>query len=107
MREAEGGPGDGVVELVAVEAGAGWVMRVASDLASSPLRADRIGILHREHLPAARFDIRLGSESTRGAVASQIDGEEWTAGEHFEIEVLPRRLRLVTPAGFVAPWKAK
>ena len=102
-----GEPDDGLFELIAVETRADWITRVASDLATSPFRADQIGILHREHLAASRFDIALHSESARGAVASQIDGEEWHAGERFEIEVLPRRLRLLTPAGFVPPWKAK
>lgn len=105
--DPEGEPDDGLFELIAVETRADWITRVASDLAHAPFRADQIGILHREHLAASRFDITLASQSARGGVASQIDGEEWHAGERFDIEVLPRRLRLLTPAGFAPPWKAK
>ncbi len=103
--DPDGEPDDGLFELIAVETRADWVTRVASDLAHTPLRPDALGILRREHLSASRFDIALYAESARGAVASQIDGEEWHTGERFEIEVLPRRLRLLTPAGFAPPWK--
>lgn len=104
--DPDGEPDDGLFELVAVETRGEWIARVASDLARSPLRPDRLGIVHREHLAAARFDLALYAQGTRPGVPSQIDGEEWLEGERFEIEVLPRRLRLLTPAGFVPPWKA-
>lgn len=100
-----GEPDDGAFELVAVETRADWITRVASDLSHTPVRPDELGILRREHLSASRFEIDLGAEGSRGVVTSQLDGDEWIAGDHFDIEVLPRRLRLRTPAGFVPPWK--
>jgi diacylglycerol kinase family enzyme len=101
--DPEGEPDDGAFELVAVETRADWITRVASDLSHTPVRADQLGILRREHLSASRFEIDLHTEGGQGAVTSQLDGED--AGERFEIEVLANRLRLYTPADFVPPWK--
>ena len=94
-------------ELVAVETRADWITRVASDLSHAPVRLDDLGILQREHLSASRFSIDLGAEGGKAGVPSQLDGEEWIVGDHFDIEVLANRLRLKTPADFVPPWKPR
>lgn len=101
-RRAE--PDDGLFELVAVTSRREWASRIATDLAHAPVRPEVFGIEPPEHLAASRFDITLMREGEAG-IASQIDGEEWTRANHFEIAVLPRRLPLLTSAGFRPPWK--
>ncbi len=101
-RRAE--PDDGLFELVAVASRRDWAARVATDLAHAPVRPEVLGIEPPEHLAASRFDIELMREGEAG-VASQIDGEEWVRASRFRITVQPRRLPLLTPAGFRPPWK--
>lgn len=101
-RRAE--PDDGLFELIAVASRREWASRIATDLAHAPVRPDVFGIEPPEHLAASRFDIELMREGETG-IASQIDGEEWARAHRFRIEVQARRLPLLTPAGFVPPWK--
>jgi diacylglycerol kinase family enzyme len=95
---------DGLFELIPVASRREWGSRIAMDLAANPLRPEIFGLQPPEHLAASRFDIRLRREGESG-VASQIDGEEWVRAFHFRVEVEPRRLPLITPAGFTPPWK--
>jgi diacylglycerol kinase family enzyme len=91
-------PDDGLFEAIAITSRAEWVARIAADHVKSPLPPPR------EHLAASRFELqfdRPGDES----VASQIDGEEWIRGDRFRIEVMPNALPLLTPRGFVPPWR--
>jgi len=101
-RRAE--PDDGLFELVAVTSRREWASRIATDLARMPARPEIFGIEPPEHLAASRFDIELMREGETG-IASQIDGEEWARAHRFRIEVAPRALPLLTPAGFRPPWK--
>ncbi len=101
-RRAE--PDDGLFELIAVASRREWGSRIVGDLAKNPVRPEILGLDPKEHLAAARFDIELLREGETG-VASQIDGEEWARAFRFRIEVDARRLPLLTPAGFVAPWR--
>jgi diacylglycerol kinase family enzyme len=101
-RRAE--PDDGLFELVAVTSRRAWASRIATDLAHAPVRPEVFGIEPPEHLAASRFDIELMREGETG-IASQIDGEEWARAHRFRIRVDARRLPLLTPAGFVPPWK--
>jgi len=68
------------------------------------VRPEILGLEPPEHLAAARFDIQLMRAGEHG-IASQIDGEEWTRASRFRIGVEARRLSLLTPRGFVPPWK--
>jgi diacylglycerol kinase family enzyme len=101
-RRAE--PDDGLFELVAVTSRREWAARVATDLAHAPVRPEVLGLEPPEHLAASRFDIHLMREGEPG-IASQIDGEEWTRASRFRIGVEKQRLPLLTPRGFVPPWK--
>ncbi|MDQ3035762.1 MAG: hypothetical protein M3Y87_25385 [Myxococcota bacterium] len=92
-----GRPDDGRFELIAVQSRAEWIARVIEDLATNPLPPPR------EHVSASRFDLRFHRPGDQ-RIASQIDGEEWTRGDHFRIEVLANALPLITPREFVAPW---
>jgi diacylglycerol kinase family enzyme len=101
-RRAE--PDDGLFELVAVASRREWGARVVGDLAHNPIRPEIFGLEPSEHLAASRFKIDLLREGENG-VASQIDGEEWVRAFHFAIRVEARRLPLLTPRGFVPPWR--
>lgn len=101
-RRAE--PDDGLFELVAVASRREWGSRIVGDLAKNPVRPEILGLEPPEHLAASRFDIELLRAGELG-VASQIDGEEWVRAFRFRIEVEARRLPLLTPAGFVPPWR--
>jgi diacylglycerol kinase family enzyme len=101
-RRAE--PDDGLFELVAVASRREWGSRIIGDLARNPVRPEILGLEPPEHLAAARFDIALLRAGENG-IASQIDGEEWSRAFRFRIEVDARRLPLLTPAGFVPPWR--
>lgn len=92
-------PDDGLFELVPVRSRAEWLSRVVGDLAHNPVR------FPQEHLAARRFDLRFYRPGDE-AIASQIDGEEWARGDRFRIEVRANALPLITPAGFVPPWRA-
>lgn len=101
-RRAE--PDDGLFELVAVASRREWGARVALDLAHNPLRPEIFGLEPPEHLCASTFRIDLLREGESG-VAAQIDGEEWVRAFHYAIRVEARRLPLLTPRGFVPPWR--
>jgi len=96
-------PDDGLFELVAIASRREWGARVALDLAKNPIRPEILGLELGEHLSASSFrlDLLRGDDG----VASQIDGEEWVRASHFRIAVEANRLPLLTPAGFVPPWK--
>lgn len=103
--EAE--PDDGRFEVVPVQGRRDWFSKAIHDLAVVPISRhdlEEIGITHCEGFSGARFEIRL-SRPRRQLVRSQIDGEEWLLGDRFRVEVLPRRLPLITPLGWVPPWK--
>lgn len=95
---------DGLFEMIAVASRREWGARVVADLAQNPLRPEIFGLEPSEHLAAKTFRIDLLREGETG-VASQIDGEEWVRAFHYRIEVLARRLPLLTPRGFVPPWR--
>jgi diacylglycerol kinase family enzyme len=101
-RRAE--PDDGLFELVPVASRREWGSRIVGDLAKNPIRPEILGLEPPEHLAAAGFDIELLREGEVG-VASQIDGEEWVRAFRFRIDVDARRLPLLTPLGFVPPWR--
>jgi len=101
-RRAE--PDDGLFELVTVASRREWLERVVGDLAMNPFRPEALGLALPAHHAASRFSLRFYRPGREG-VASQIDGEEWVAGDHFEITVLPRALALIVPEGFVPPWR--
>ncbi len=110
-RRAE--PDDGLFELITVASRREWLERVLGDLALNPFRPAALGpffgipipgLSLPEHHAASRFALSFYRPG-RELVASQIDGEEWIAGDAFDIDVTARALALVVPEGFVPPWK--
>ncbi len=105
--DAAAEPDDGLFEVIAVSSRGEWVTRIVGDLAHGPVRpaSALLGIPAPAHLAASRFDVRLYRPGNE-AIASQIDGEEWIAGDRFDVRVDARGLPLLTPRDFVPPWRA-
>ncbi len=98
---------DGKFELVPMQGRRDWASKALRDLRVLPLfqeDLDVIGVTHAEGYSAADFDLRL-SRPEREGIASQIDGEEWLAGERFRVTVLANHLPVIAPEGFVPPWR--
>ena len=57
-----------------------------------------------EGLSASEVELRF-RRPQRSEIASQVDGEQWTSGQHFRLTVLARALPIITPADFVPPWR--
>ena len=106
-RHAE--PDDGIFELVPIQGRRDWASKGLRDLASSPIwqeQLDRVGLTHSEGFSGRHFELDL-YRPEKLELRAQVDGEEWGTGDKYRIEVLPRRLPLITPAGFVPPWKPR
>ncbi len=106
-RHAE--PDDGLFELVPMQGRRDWASKALRDLAASPIwqeQLDAIGLKHSPSLRASRFDIDL-LRPEQGDIRAQVDGEEWRRGDRYRVEVLARRLPLITPRDFVPPWKPR
>jgi diacylglycerol kinase family enzyme len=104
-RHAE--PDDGLFELITIQGRRDWFAHALKDLtAVQPLHdnLNTLGITTASSLPGASFELRL-SRPARRMVACQVDGEEWHAGNHFRVEVLPGALPLITPADWTPPWR--
>jgi len=104
-RRAE--PDDGRFEVVPIRGRRDWLVKALRDLATVQLLRDHLdwlGIDGSESHQAARIELTL-TRAGREGVAAQLDGEEWTRGRRFRVEVRPRALALLTPAGFRPPWK--
>jgi len=104
-RESE--PDDGMFELVPIQGRREWASKALRDLLRSPLlqgHLDLIGISHSVGASARHFEV----EFTRAEglpVSCQVDGDEWRSGYHFEVEVIPGAVALLTRADFVPRWK--
>lgn len=98
---------DGRFELVPIQGRRDWFLKAVHDLAALPLIGDGLdafGVAATGTIQGTSFDLRL-TRPARPALAAQVDGEEWLAGEHFAVEVLPRALPFITRAGWVPPWR--
>ena len=103
-----GEPDDGKFELIPIQGRRDWASKALRDLATVPIwqeHLDLVGITHLEGLSAQSFQITFERESGHQPVPAQVDGEEWMSGLHFEVEVLANTLDVITPEGFVPPWK--
>jgi len=99
---------DGRFELIPIQGRRDWLVKAVRDLA--PLSTlgehfDALGIPRGPVVSADGFELRLRRPSQPG-IPSQVDGEEWTPARHLRVTVLPGRLPLIVPAGFVPPWQA-
>ena len=98
---------DGRMELVPMQSRRDWISKSIRDLTVFPLsqeELDVIGVTHSEGFAGASFDLTL-HRPEREQVPGQLDGEEWRSGARFRVEVLANALPLITPAGFVPPWR--
>lgn len=101
---------DGRFELVVVGSRREWIERVVGDLSLNPFRPAALGLPTPAHLAASQFNLHFyrggpehGEELSQ--IASQVDGEEWVRGDHFEVDVDRKRLQVIVPEGFVPPWR--
>ena len=100
---------DGLLDLSTLVGRRELVSKLVLDHKLLPLWGDDIHALGLElsrSLTAARFEITL-LQPRGGDVPAQIDGEEWGAGTHFRVDVLPGRLPLVVREDFEPPWAAR
>jgi diacylglycerol kinase family enzyme len=99
-------PDDGRMELVQVKGRREMLSKVLRDFAHVPIwqeHLDALGVHHSEGFSAGSFELHF-SRPGRFEVPSQLDGEEWVAGDHFRVQVQENRLPLLTPPEFVPPW---
>ncbi len=103
----DGRPDDGLVEVVPFVGRRELFSKMMTDLSALPPLDEGLEVLGVEHsraFAAAHLEIRLRRPG-RPEVRAQIDGEDWCEGHHFRVDVLPRAVEVVTPAGFVPPWR--
>jgi len=100
-------PDDGRMELVPVKGRREMLSKVMRDLSHVPIwqeHLDALGVHHSEGFSSDVFELQL-SRPGRFEVPSQLDGEEWVAGDHFRVTVQANRLPLLTPPEFVPSWR--
>jgi diacylglycerol kinase family enzyme len=93
---------DGAFELVPFRGKRDWASKAMMDLDGNPLTDEmlaEIGVEHSRPLRASRIELELVPGPMRAEVPAQIDGEEWVSEPYVAIEVMPRALRLIVPAG--------
>ena len=103
----DGRPDDGKMEVVPFVGRRELFTKMVSDLSTLPpldQGLEVLGVERSRALSAERLEIMLRRPG-RPEVRAQIDGEDWCEGRHFRVNVLPKLLEVVTPAGFVPPWR--
>lgn len=98
---------DGRFELVPIQGRRDWFLKAVHDLAALPVLGDQLdalGVRSTGTVQGRRFELTLARPG-RPTLAAQLDGEEWVAGDRFEVEALPRALRVLAPAGWTPPWR--
>jgi diacylglycerol kinase family enzyme len=102
-------PDDGRMECAPILSRRDLFYRAIADLKDLPIweeHLDALGVGSFRPFAGRSFDLRL-SRPQKAELASQIDGDEWERGAHFEIRVLHGALPVFTPAQWKAPWKGK
>lgn len=102
-------PDDGRMELVPMQGRRDMFSKAIRDWKHLPIwqeHLDALGVRHSEGPSARAFEIQLARPG-REDVQTQIDGEEWRAGRHFRVEVLPGVLPVIVRAGWVPPWRPR
>lgn len=100
-------PDDGKFELVPMQGRRDWASKALRDLSVLPLFQDDldvIGVTHSVGFAGASFELTF-FRAEREEIRSQIDGEEWLSGERFRVTALANALPVITPQGFVPPWR--
>ena len=93
---------DGAFEVVPFRGKLDWTSKAIVDLDGNPVTEEMlntIGVEHSHPFRASKVDICLSWPKGGASPAAQIDGEEHPGTARATIEVVPRALRLVIPAG--------
>jgi diacylglycerol kinase family enzyme len=91
---------DGMFEVVPFRGKRDWASKAIVDLQGNPLTEEMlnsVGIEHSKPFRASRLTMKFREPKDGAKLAAQIDGEEFFAGDHVEIEVIPRAIRLIVP----------
>lgn len=97
-------PDDGVFDVIPLRGRTDMLAKLIRDWKDLPVDPDSIdwlGLTYDGGFSAARIEVELIHTQP---VPAQIDGEEWQAGNHYRIEVLPRALPLVVRRDWRPPW---
>jgi diacylglycerol kinase family enzyme len=93
---------DGIFELVPFVGKRDWASKAIRDLEAVPLSEnllEGLGLEHSKTLRASMMDLEIFDPEGGAPLATQLDGEEWPPSHRVRIEVVPRGLRLIVPAG--------
>ena len=93
---------DGIFELVPFVGKRDWASKAIRDLEVVPLSEDlleELGLEHSKTLRGSVMDLEIFDPIGGVPLATQLDGEEWPASHRVRIEVVPRGIRLIIPAG--------
>jgi diacylglycerol kinase family enzyme len=91
---------DGLFEVVPFRGKLDWTSKAIVDFDGNPVTEEMLNAVGVEHSHPFRFSrasVRLVWPAGGAAPAAQIDGEEFPAGDHATIEVVPRAIRLIVP----------
>lgn len=97
--ERGGAHDDGLFELVPFVGKRDWVSKAIVAIDGNPVREEdlnELGVEHSKNMQGASFWIGLQAHGSV-PVHAQMDGEEYAGADVFEVQVLPRALRLVVP----------
>jgi diacylglycerol kinase family enzyme len=92
---------DGIFELVPFVGKLDWASKAIRDLEVVPLNEhmlEDLGLEHSKALRASTMDLQFFAPEDGAPLAAQLDGEEWPASRHIQIEVAARAIRLIVPA---------
>jgi len=93
---------DGLFEVIPFAGKRDWVSKGMVHLETTGALSEalaEVGVTHSEGVRARSIELRFTSREGALPLAAQIDGEEFPATPRVRIEVLPRAIRLVVPAG--------
>ncbi len=91
---------DGYFEVCPFRGKRDWTSKAIVDFDGNPLTEEvlnLVGIEHSKPFRAKRLEMTLLPPADGAALAAQIDGEEFLAGERVEIDVVARAIRLIVP----------
>ncbi len=97
--ERGGAHDDGLFELVPFVGKRDWVSKAIVAIDGNPVSEEdlnELGVEHSKNMQGASFWIGLQAEGNV-PVHAQMDGEEYAGADVFEVQVLPRALRLIVP----------
>lgn len=105
--DRDGLPDDGEMELVPMHGRREWVSKAIRDHAEVPVwqeDLDLFGVSHSDSHPGSEFHLTLSRPEGDERIRSQVDGEEWSAGNVFHVRVERGALPLITRADWQPPW---